>query len=337
MRYRVEKNAAKAFFVGFSILLVSGVGYGQEPSAQRANHLPTGAAATVDYTIGPGDLLSVSIVDAPEFGGKFRVSDSGMVDIPGVPNSIHAEGQTPLVLSKAIGQALVDAKQLRNPRVNVFVEEYRGRTITLLGAVAKPSVYPLQKRTNVMEALSLAGGALPNAGSTVTIVRGPASAEATGMPEGSVQIIPMSRLMKGEDLSANVEVRNGDVLSVSAAQVVYVVGAVTKPGGYVMSDPSTGISALQAIALAEGFKSTASTHHALIVRQSTSDNSRKEIPVDLGQIQQGKLTDVELAPNDILYIPNSGTKVTLQAMGRIAEAAVTGIAYYGVGYRLATR
>jgi polysaccharide export outer membrane protein len=200
--------------------------------------------------------------------------------------------------------------------------------------VAKPSVYPIVKRTNVLEALSLAGGALPNSGNTVTIVRGPASAEATGTPVGSVQILRMSDLISGKEGSVVAEVKNGDVVSVSATQVIYVVGAVTKPGGYSMSDPSSGVSVVQALALAEGLKSVAS-HHALIVRQSTSDQARVEIPVDVGLMTAGKTMDVQLAPNDILYIPTSGAKQTLKVLGDVAIAAANGVAFYGVGYRVA--
>jgi polysaccharide biosynthesis/export protein len=334
MLYNSKRATFNASLLGLLVLLSCGITYGQEPQIQERNSAP--AEAAEDYRIGPGDLLSVSVVDAPEFGGKFRVTDSGSIDIPGVPNSIHAEGKSSIELSRTIRKAFIDAKQLRDPKVNVFIEEYRGSTISVVGAVSKPAVYPLQKRIKVIEALSMAGGALPGAGNTVTIVRGAASAEVTNTAVGSVQIIPMTRLIKGEDLSANVEVRNGDVLNVSAAQVVYVVGAVNKPGGFVMSDPSSGVSAVQALALAEGFKPTASAHHAVIVRQSTSNNSRTEFPVDLDLMQKGKLTDLVLAPNDILYVPQSGAKQTLQVVSQVAMAAVTGIAYYGVGYRLAT-
>jgi len=182
--------------------------------------------------------------------------------------------------------------------------------------------------------ISLAGGALPNSGNTVTIVRGAASAESTNTSVGSVQILRMSDLMSGKESSALAEVKNGDVISVSAAQVIYVVGAVAKPGGYAMSDPSSGVSVVQAVALAEGLKSVAS-HHALIVRQSTSDQARVEIPVDVGLMMAGKTTDVQLAPNDILYIPTSGTKQTLKVLGDVAMAAANGVAFYGVGYRVA--
>jgi polysaccharide export outer membrane protein len=286
-----------------------------------------------DYKIGSDDVLSVSVSDTPEYGGKFRVTDSGFIEVPGVKAPIHAGGESPLELAHTIRQALIDAKQLRDPRVSVFIDEYHGRTITVLGSVTKPAVYALQKRTTVLEALSLAGGTLPNAGNVVTIVRGPASAEAAHSPLGSVQILQLSNLENGTDLSANTEVKNGDVVSVSAAQLVYVVGAVVKPGGFTMADPSSGVSVVQAVALAQGLNSVAS-RHGVIVRQSTSEHARVEIPVDVDQMMTGKATDVVLAPNDILFIPTSGTKKTLKAIGEVAMATINGIAIYGIGYRI---
>jgi polysaccharide export outer membrane protein len=316
----------------FSAFLVVG-----QPITVTANDTPAsskpGSTSSADYTIGAGDVLTVTLSDAPEFGGRFRVSDSGVISIAGVATPIKAEGQSPIELANSIREALIDAKQLRDPHVSVFVDEFHGRTVSVLGAVQKPAVYPLQKRTTVLEALSLAGGVLPNAGNTVTIVRGPASAEATNTAVGSVQTFQMSNLASGKDLSANVEVKNGDVISVSAAQVVYVVGAVVKPGGFTIQDSSAGVSVVQAVALAEGFTSVAS-RRGMIVRQSTSDHARIEIPVDIGQMMAGKQTDAVLAPNDILFIPTSAARRTAKAMGDVAMAAVNGVAIYGIGYRV---
>lgn len=323
-------------FVKASLVSFVFVAFGQTPSlgaVDDAGGAKTASTSSADYTIGAGDVLTVALSDAPEFGGKFRVADSGVISIPGVPAPIKAEGQSPIELANSIRAALIDAKQLRDPHVTVFVDEFHGRTVSVLGAVTKPAVYPLQKRTTVLEAISLAGGALPNSGNTVTIVRGPASAEATNTAIGSVQTFKISDLANGKDLSANVEVKNGDVVSVSAAQVVYVIGAVAKPGGFTIQDSSTSVSVVQAVALAEGFNSVAS-RHGIIVRQSTSDHSRTEIPVDIGQMMAGKQTDAVLAPNDILYIPTSGARRTAKAMGDVAMAAVNGVAIYGLGYRV---
>jgi polysaccharide export outer membrane protein len=329
-RIRSARICELLVLVAMLFVAVQGASARSDDAAKPAN---APIVMPEDYKIGADDVLTVSVMDAPEFGGKFRVSDSGFIELPGVSGQIHAEGQSPVELAHSIRQALIDARQLRNPHVSVFIDEYHGRTVTVLGAVTKPAVYPLQKKTSVLEALSLAGGTLPNAGNTVTIVRGPASAEATSTAVGSVQILQMSNLVSGKDLSANAEVKNGDVISVSAAQLVYVVGAVVKPGGYTMADPSSGVSVVQAVALAEGLKSVAS-HHGLIVRQSTDEHARVEIPVDIDQMMTGKATDVVLAPNDILYVPASGTKKALKAMGDVATAAVQGIAIYGIGYRV---
>ncbi len=200
--------------------------------------------------------------------------------------------------------------------------------------MTKPGVYSLEKHTTVLDALSLAGGALPNAGNTLTIVRGPASAEASGTAPGSVQIIDVSRILKGENAVSNVEVRTGDVINVSVAQVIYVVGAVVKPGGYPMADPSAGVSIVQAVSLAQGFTPGASTRRGVIVRQSTSGTARQEIPVDISQMMDGKQTDLVLAPNDILFVPESNLKKSIKVLGDVAMAAVNGIAIYGVGYRV---
>jgi polysaccharide export outer membrane protein len=298
-------------------------------AAQESNTPPP---AVVDYKIGPGDLLTISVMDAPEFGGKFRVSEQGMIEIPGVTGPIRAEDQSPLELAHSIREALIAAKQLRDPKISVLVEEYRGRTISVLGSVAKPSIYPIQRRTTLLEALSLAGGALPGAGDTVTLVRGPATAEATGAEVGTVQFVQLSKLVSGQ--SENVEVRNGDVVSVSSAQVVYVLGAVIKPGGFTLANPTSGVSVLQAVSLAQGFTSVAALDRGLLIRNSTSARGREEILVDIKDMQQGKVTDVLMAPDDILYIPESGMKKSLKVLGEVAMAVANGVAIYGIGYRI---
>jgi polysaccharide export outer membrane protein len=303
----------------------------EQPSPDK-NGNPAGTAE--EYKIGLDDVIDVAVADAPEFGGKFRVSEAGLIEVIGVPEPIRAEGKTARDLSLTIRERLIESKQLRDPKVRVYIEEFHGRTISVVGAVSKPAVYSLQKRTTVLDALSMAGGPLPNAGGTITVIRGKASAEATGTEVGSVQIIEMNTAGKGQSRASQIEVKNGDVVSVSASQIVYVVGAVKKPGGYVMNNPTEGVSVVQAVALAEGFHSTAATHRGLIVRQSTSDHGRQEIPVDVSLMMTGKATDILLAPNDILFIPESGSKKTLKAMGEVAVALSVGVLTYGLGYRL---
>ena len=286
--------------------------------------------APQDYRIGPEDVLAISVTDAPEFSGKFRVNQSGYLVMTSLPTPIKAAGLTPTELSNELRKSLEDAKLYRDPTVNVFVEEYRSQSVTVVGAVTKPGLYPLQKRTTVIQAVSEAG-LLPTTGNRITLISAKADAGATQ----TAQTFELGKLMSGKDPSVNVEVRDGDVINVATADVVYVVGAVTKPGGFVQQDRSTAVSALQAIALAEGFTSIAGPHNSLIIRRNPDGTARENIPIDLGKIMTGKQGDILLEANDILFVPQSGTKQTLRVMGQIGMAAVNGVAFYGLGYRVA--
>ena len=291
-----------------------------------------------DYFIGPEDVLTIAVANSPELSGKFRVSEAGYLALPGLPAPVKAEGCTDRELSGRIADALQAAELMRDPLVHVFVEEYHSRTVTVVGAVAKPSVYPLQKPTTLLEVLSLAGGLLPSAGSTAVLVRkdqpsragGPLDSDRPLPGKDSRLTIDLTKLMAGKDRSLNVEVRAGDVVSVATAPFIYVVGAVVKPGGFALQDSHSGITVLQALAMAQGLTPVAAGSRSMIVRRSGSGSNQQEIPVDLSKLMAGKLGDQPLESNDILFIPDSKSKKALGKMGQVATQMVGGLAYYGI-------
>jgi polysaccharide biosynthesis/export protein len=291
-----------------------------------------------DYTIGPGDILTIAVSYATEIGGKVRVSEDGFIIAPGLPKPVKAVGLTPAALGTQIKEELKGAQIVRDPIVSVFVEEFHSRTISVLGAVTNPLVYPLNRTTTILEAISMAGGLLPTAGGELTLIR-----KGHELPIGHIKgdttvlTINLGKLMAGTDPSLNLKVEPGDVLSIATAPVVYVVGAVVQPGGYVLEDPSSNYTVLQAIAKAQGTKPTAATSRAFIVRRSPEGQERKQIPVDLSAVMKGKGTDLDLQRNDILFVPESGMKKTMQTVEQVAISMATGITTYGMGYRLANR
>jgi polysaccharide export outer membrane protein len=293
----------------------------------QSSHPPLGVTVA-DYTFGPGDILSVSIDESPELSGSFEVGNDGYIALPYV-GQIKAAGLNGLQLTQSVAANLKKTELLVDPIVNVGVEEYHSRAVQVLGAVAKPAEYPLQRPTRLLELISRAGGLAPNAGNIVTISRQGDSFSSNG----SILTIDLSKLVRGQDPVANVEVRGGDVVSVSIAPIIYVLGAVNRPGGFAFTDPGSGITALQAIALAEGLKSIAAPKRCLLVRTSPDGKERQRVPIDVGSILSKKSIDPFLQPNDILYVPDSGPKKTLEAMGRIAEGGAIGAATYGIGLR----
>ena len=96
---------------------------------------------------------------------------------------------------------------------------------------------------------------------------------------------------------------------VSKGGIVYVVGDVHKATGVVMGDtgPTT---VLKVLAMAKGVKPTASLHKAKIIRKG--EHGPTEVPVDIKEILAGKAPDVTLQADDILFVPRSASKSSMQ-------------------------
>jgi polysaccharide biosynthesis/export protein len=358
---------------------------GQFPQAQAQGQngqlpppsMPRGG----DLVLGPGDVLQIQVADEQDLDGKYLVSDGGEITVPSVPDPVHATGLTTTQLANSIAKALKDAKILQHPVVSVYVEEYHSHTVTVVGAVVRPGLYPIETHTTVLQVISEAGGLLPTAGNFVTVAKAGAPAQksieaaqtaslrtqpagtnpsvgtnppaakpagangaaihnasltAPEPPEGpGITKLDFSKLVSGKDTSVNIEVHAGDVVSVGTAPVVYIVGAVTKPGAFAIEGDRSEITVLQALALVEGMTSVASAGHAVIVRNSGDPKNRQEIRIDINKVEKGKGTDQYLAANDILFIPESGRKKTFKSLGNAAVTAASEAVGYGSALRVA--
>jgi polysaccharide biosynthesis/export protein len=313
------------------------------------------------YMIGVGDIINIRIAEEDDVSGRYQVSQTGDVKIPLLEKPIHADGLSTFDFSTVLAQELKKQQILNDPYVTVFIERGMTQNVTVSGPVARPGIYPIERATRLVDVLSMSGGLAANAGQTITIthpvaddkagapsgpsgatdVKSSAGSPATAVDQKSTaasgshgrgsETVDVATLMSGDNHEANVLVHAGDQITVSNASVVYVVGAVTKPGGFLVQDPRSGLSVLKAIALVEGTLSTAKLGSAIIVRKSTNETGREEIPVDLSKVMKGQLKDPILMANDILYVPQSGVKQGLKRMGDAAQAA----AGYGLGLRIA--
>jgi polysaccharide export outer membrane protein len=142
--------------------------------------------------------------------------------------------------------------------------------------------------------------------------------------------VDLSRLTETGDPLLNVDLYPGDRVTVQRAGIVYVVGAVNRPGGFPLKTGQQDMTVIQAVALAEDLKPTAARKKAMIIRKSPAAiNGREEIAVNLSNVLEGHERDTRLQANDILFVPESAT---LKALHRGTEAAVTA-ATYGIVYR----
>jgi polysaccharide biosynthesis/export protein len=128
--------------------------------------------------------------------------------------------------------------------------------------------------------------------------------------QGETLAINLRHLLNSRDPGLNVPIYAGDIVKVTRAGIVYVVGAVRKPGGFTVKG-NEQMSLLKAIALAEGLSNTSSKGHTRIIRTDEGSGKRSEIPVELGKILDGKAPDMNLQAADIVFVPNSTGKTVL--------------------------
>lgn len=266
--------------------------------------------------LGPGDLLQITVYSAPDLTTEARVNAAGNITMPLI-GSVHVAGLSTDQAQELIASKLLDGGLVLNPQVNVFAKEYASGGIAVMGEVQKPGVYTLMGERRLYDAISAAGGTTSRAGRAVTITH-------PSQPSKAV-IVDMDYRDPSKSPAGNVEIFPGDTVVVSRAGVVYVVGAVNHPAGFVM-DNNERLTVLQAVALAGGTKVTSSLKGTKILR-ATPDGIQ-EIPIPLNKILEAKAEDPPLKAEDILFVPNSPGKVAAITGAQAAISVATGLAIY---------
>ncbi|MGA9495912.1 MAG: polysaccharide biosynthesis/export family protein [Terriglobales bacterium] len=262
--------------------------------------------ANSNVKLGIGDLVEISVFGVPDLLTKTRISGSGDVYLPLI-NYVHVAGLTTDEAQVLIEKRLEDGGFVRGPHVSIFVNESASQAITVLGEVARPGPYPAIGDRRLFDIISAAGGLTDKAGHNVTI-------EHRGDPDQRVELQISSNL--ADDTKDNVEIYPGDMIIVSRAGIIYVVGDVNHPSGFLIEDQT--LSVLKALALAGGSTRTSALGKTRILRQTPT--GVQEIPVDLKKVLYAKAPDLPLVKGDILFIPGSASKA---AAYRTADAAMS--------------
>jgi polysaccharide export outer membrane protein len=309
----------------------AGASHSSEISSTTASQAAD-SRAIPDCIISPDDVLSISVYDAPDVTGEYRVSPTGQIEIPLLAAPISAAGLTPTQLSDLISETYRKAEVYSHPRVTVAIKESRVHAIAIAGAVKKPQIYPVFGKTTLLDLLSQAEGLEDDAGSLAIVTRGDIATQIlkSSGPCGTTSqpsfcdnpfSVDLSRLAETGDPHLNVDLYPGDRVTVQRAGIVYVVGAVNRPGGFPLKAGQEKMTVIQALALAEDLKPTAAQNRAMIIRKNpAATDGREEIAVNLTKVLEGHEHDTRLQANDILFVPDSAGK---RALRRGAEAAVT--------------
>lgn len=270
--------------------------------------------------LGPGFLVSLNVLDDGDFSGAYRIDEQGEITVP-VLGTVHVSGETSAEAREQIKQLLLNKKLLNDPQVTLTVVEYTAPEVTIIGEVTSPGKYPLLVPRKLIDVLALAGGTTLLAGNQIQITSSSKPDEPT--------LIHYSRDSNPHAIES-VLVHPGDTVQVKRAGIVYVLGAVGRPGGYVMQEEGT-LSVLQAISLANGTSAAASTKKIYLIRRNP-DGTSVDIALSYKGITKGKYSDFQLHATDVLFVPTNAVKAAFVNSQSVLASAASASIYAAAVY-----
>ncbi len=245
--------------------------------------LLSSSAHAEDYSLGTGDVLKISVYENNDLETVARVNTSGFITMPLI-GQVHIAGLKTSEANAKITELLADGYIIR-PQVDILIQQFRVKKVTVLGHVNKAGLVHLQGSSTFLDILAQAGGLKEGYGDTATIKRKTNDAD-------DVIVINIRALIEDGDLSQNTPILEGDSIHISKGGTCYVTGHVGKSGAYSCGKETT---VLRLITLAGGFTGLASQSSVRIIR--LIDNEKTVLKdVDLG---------TRLLANDIIVVPES--------------------------------
>ena len=255
-----------------------------------------------DFRLGVGDLISVGVFLQVDYHATVRVGQDGSVELPYI-GSVHVEGLSVRAAQNLIADRLRAGMFYVNPEVTIQVVDTINSTVIITGEVH--ASVPVSSARSLREVLLVAGGLPASASHTLKIVR-------PGLADPIVVEL-------GTDLAssaaANIPVLPHDIIQISRASVVYVLGSFPRQGA-VPLDQATPLTMLQLAALSGGINFEGKYADLRLIR--TVGNERKVVKVDIKKIRDGRAPDPLLQANDILFLPTDDMKAVIKTWERAA-------------------
>jgi polysaccharide export outer membrane protein len=271
---------------------------------------------TIDpvYRLGPGDVLQVQVWGRPELSGRHVVGPDGVISVPMVGSAkigTLTREEATLQVKQKFDRFYID------PNVQLTVDQYTSNRVTVLGRVANPGLISFDHMPTLLETLAKAGS-LPVIDKQATLTR-------CAIIRGRDKIIwvDLKRLLNGGDVRLNLRMKSGDLVYIpdSADTMVYVLGAVLRPGAYRLTPD---MSLLDALATAGGPNEDAQPKKIAIYR-----SARKEVEmIDMQQLMDGsKRVNYALEEGDVVFVPKSG----MAEVGYMTRQMAAGLSFITLG------
>jgi protein involved in polysaccharide export with SLBB domain len=259
-----------------------------------------------------GDLIEVDVIGSYEYDWRGSLTPEGFLDgFDSVPDPVYGLCQTESDLSSTIEREL--GKTLRDPKVAVRILDRSNRAVAFLsGAVRSPKRFQIKRKVHLNELLVMAGGITDRSSGEISIFR-PANLNCTeprrttegefvkaSQPRGAETMsIKIPDILRGEE-AANPQILSGDIVTVSEALPVYVIGGVNAPQQIPLRNQLT---LSRVIAMSGGLAKEGNSNITIFRREA---RETKLIPADLQKIAAGQAEDPVVRAFDIVDVPQKG-------------------------------
>ena len=266
--------------------------------------------------LGPGDLITVNVLESEELNTETRVSSRGYISLP-ILDQVEVLDFTAAEAEEKIEQLLKE-KYLKDPHVSVFVKEKISDQVTLGGAFTTPGNYDYVSGRRLLDIIAVAQGVTADAAAIAYLSR-------KDRKTGGVKnyIIDLDALIKRGDMNYNIAIAGGDVIFVPEAGKCFVDGAVRNPGTYPLKGEMT---ITEAIVLAGGLTAYADDDKIKLIRYS-GDGKRKIMSLSFSELQEGVGNSIKLQDQDVVYAESSTSGLLSTGLGFDLGFMGTGINY----------
>ncbi len=251
-----------------------------------------------DYVVGPHDLIEVKVWDFEELDQEVRIKPDGTITMP-LLGELNVGGKGQKEIENMIARLLIESGNLKKPQVTVSIREYVSRKVTVAGAVSNPGELVMLGDWTVLDLLGQAGGLNDRAGKKLHVLR--------PLADGTTRTIEIDveALVYGADVSQDIRLVPGDRIVIPYLQKirVYVMGAVQKPGP--VEFPKDEIMTLLMAITSAGGTTDRANESRIEIRRRLDGGKSSTFTVNLRKIQRGKMEDVNLQRDDIVFVRES--------------------------------
>lgn len=246
--------------------------------------LAMGWANAADVTLGPGDVVKISVYGSPDLGVETRISESGTITFPLV-GQVDLSGLNVAAAERKLSGLLSSGGYLKKPQVNIVVSQIQSRQVSVLGQVNRPGRFPLEGKRTMMDLLAMAGGFSQDGGDTISLIR---------KRGGTVSktVIDVVDMIRSGEVSKDLELEPDDILYAERSPRFYIYGEVQRPGAFRLERQMTVI---QALAVGGGL-SPRGTERGIRVKRRGADGREVIIPVKHDDLLQ---------VDDVVYVKES--------------------------------